>query len=243
MSIADSTVIPGLRRAVGLADLCELLAATFAFPDNGRLAVALASGDYLSDALGCLADAGFTGSAARDMCRELKVFIGRGEAELAQNLRRGHSLLFLSPAHGGPIWPYEGAFRFASTGTSETPSLFRSPVTLQVERDMSEAGLLPTTARTEPIDSVWGELGFLSRLYGHQAQELARGRDDPGEGAAWARRAASFTREHTALWLPDFMEHVRCRAESGDLPHGTEYAALARFGGAAVRVLADGNAP
>ena len=249
-----------LRRVVGLADLCELLAATFAFPASEELANALASGTYLADAAGCLADAGCPAAQARDACRELEAFVGRDTAGLAQDLRRGHSLLFLSPGSKGPVWPYEGAFRFAATGTAEAPSLFRSPVTLQVEKAMGEAGLLPTTAHTEPVDSIWGELGFLSQLYGHQAQasahRLALAQEAAGDGgahepgatghlsaalASWAGRAAAFTREHVAVWMPDFMERTRCRAEAGDLSYGAEYAALARFGATAVQALVAGS--
>ena len=46
-----------VRRAIGLADSCELMAAAFAFPD-AELAAALADGSFQSDALACLADAG-----------------------------------------------------------------------------------------------------------------------------------------------------------------------------------------
>lgn len=111
---------------------------------------------------------------------------------------------------------------------------------------MGEAGLLPATARTEPVDSIWGELGFLSQLYGHQAQAaaqalaLAQGSAN-NESASWAARAAAFTRQHVVPWMPDFMEHTRCRAEAGGFSHGTEYAALARFGAVAVQVLIAGN--
>ena len=246
ISCQDATGTADLRRVVGLADLCELLAITFAFPADDGLAAALASGTYLSDATGCLADAGYPASQVQDTCRKLKTFVGRDVTELAQDLRRGHSLLFLSPGSQGPVWPYEGAFRFAATGTAEAPSLFRSPVTLQVEKAMGEAGLLPATARTEPVDSIWGELGFLSQLYGHQAQAaaqalaLAQGSAN-NESASWAARAAAFTRQHVVPWMPDFMERTRCRAEAGGFSHGTEYAALARFGAVAVQVLIAGN--
>ena len=246
ISCREAAGVADLRRVVGLADLCELLAATFAFPANGDLANALTSGAYLADAAGCLADAGCPVAQAQNECRELEAFVGRDAAGLAQDLRRGHSLLFLSPGSQGPVWPYEGAFRFAATGTAEAPSLFRSPVTLQVEKATGEAGLLPATARTEPVDSVWGELGFLSQLYGRAAQAaaqaLALAQGSAGNKAvSWAGRAAAFTREHVASWMPDFMEHTRCRAEAGDLPYGAEYAALARFGATAVQVLIDGS--
>ena len=159
ISCQDATGTADLRRVVGLADLCELLAITFAFPADDGLAAALASGTYLSDATGCLADAGYPASQVQDACRKLETFVGRDVTELAQDLRRGHSLLFLSPGSQGPVWPYEGAFRFDATGTAEAPSLFRSPVTLQVEKAMGEAGLLrprrvpnPSTASGES----WG---------------------------------------------------------------------------------------
>lgn len=244
---------PELRRVVGLADLCELLAATFAFPASKELAGALADGAYLSDAAGCLTDAGLPSGQVQDACRSLETFVGRNVCTLAQSLRRGHSLLFLSPGSHGPIWPCEGAFRFAATGTDQAPSLFRSPMTLQVEKAMNEAGLLPSTARTEPVDSIWGELGFLSQLYGRQAQALALalglrdGAAAPASNGAvdtlsaasrWSNRAAAFTREHVAAWMPDFMERVCSRVAAEDLPYGAEYAVLAQFGSQALQVIA-----
>lgn len=77
---APCVVEAELRRAVGLADLCELLAATFAFPVGEDLACALADGTYLTDAAGCLADAGPPNDRVQDACRHLGTFVGRDAA-------------------------------------------------------------------------------------------------------------------------------------------------------------------
>lgn len=52
------------------------------------------------------------------------------------------------------VFPYESAFIHVRAGVPGEPALFRSALTLRVERTMRESGVLPKDAETEPCDSV-----------------------------------------------------------------------------------------
>ena len=140
-----------VRRAIGLADSCELMAAAFAFPD-AELAAALADGSLQSDALACLADAGAATATVDKAAAALSAFDGADVVGLADRMRKGHTILYLTPGVDVPIWPYEASFRYTAEGHEGSPALFRSARTLDVERHMREAGVLPKTARKEPSD-------------------------------------------------------------------------------------------
>ena len=135
-----------VRRAIGLADSCELMAAAFAFPD-AELAAALADGSFQSDALACLADAGAATATVDKAAAALSAFDGADVVGLADRMRKGHTILYLTPGVDVPIWPYEASFRYTAEGHEGSPALFRSARTLDVERHMREAGVLPKTAR------------------------------------------------------------------------------------------------
>lgn len=213
-----------LRQAIGLADCCELMAATWGFPDE-RLCEAFCDGSYESDARLCLKDAGMD-EAQRDAAMAcLAIFAGARPAELLAKLKRGHSLLYLAPGAEAVVWPYEAPFRFVAEGREGVPTLFRAPVTLDVERHMREAGVLPKDARREPSDSVWDEFSFLAYLYGNVAAALEK--EDEAAERQWRGRIGAFCREHALRWLPDFM--ARTREESADKQCGCEYAALSRL--------------
>ena len=160
-----------VRRAIGLADSCELMAAAFAFPD-AELAAALADGSFQSDALACLADAGAATATVDKAAAALSAFDGADVVGLADRMRKGHTILYLTPGVDVPIWPYEASFRYTAEGHEGSPALFRSARTLDVERHMREAGVLPKTARKEPSDSVWNEFSFLSFLYGRDRKSV-----------------------------------------------------------------------
>lgn len=211
-----------LRVAVGLADSCELLTAAFAFPTE-ELAVALSDGSFQADCASCLKDAevAWEGEGAK-----LSALVGRDALELFGELRKGHSLLYLALGNDTMIWPYEAPFVFAASGRAGEPSLFRSGCQLDVERHMREAGVLPKDARTEPIDSVWSELSFLSYLYGNVAKASHEGQGE--KSAEWSDRIVRFWDEHASKWMTAFMG--RTAEEALRLSHGAEYAALAEVG-------------
>jgi len=217
-----------LRVAVGLADLCELMSAAFAFP-TPELAAALSDGSFEGDLLSCLEDAGCPGDAAPDF----GPLSGRDAGELFDALRKGHSLLYLAPGGETPVWPYEAAFLFAAAGREGAPSLFRSACQIDVERHMREAGVLPKDARTEPADSVWNELSFMSYLYGNVAKALHEGRET--DAAEWSGRIVRFWDEHASKWLPAFME--KTIEEAPKHSFGAECAVLAEAGAVILEII------
>lgn len=221
-----------VRRAIGLADSCELMAAAFAFPD-AELAAALADGSLQSDALACLADVGAATATVDKAAAALSAFDGADVVGLADRMRKGHTILYLTPGVDVPIWPYEASFRYTAEGHEGSPALFRSARTLDVERHMREAGVLPKTARKEPSDSVWNEFSFLSFLYGSLAAAEQEGRRD--DAAVWSGRAVRFWDEHLGCWIPAFMG--RTREEAFLQTYGVEYAALALMGELFLSVL------
>ena len=191
-----------LRRIIGLADACELLCAATAFPDEA-LAAALCDGSLTSDARACLADAQIDDAAGEAACADWEALAGRDAATLAASLRRTHSLLHVRQADGVAVFPYESAFRFVAGGHEGEPGLFRSPVTIAVEAQMREAGVMPANARTEPCDSIWNEATFLSFLLGSEAAALME--NDLDAAGAWR-------------WLPEFLcvTAQKARAMAGD---------------------------
>lgn len=215
----------GIRRAVGLADACELAAAAFSFP-NEAMAVGLSGGSFSEDVESCLLDASAGSDAVNRAVSAASSFAGREVGGLLSALSKGSSLLYFAPGAKVPVWPYEAPFRYVSEGREGVPSLFRSPVTLDVERHMREAGVLPKAARTEPADSVWDELSFMSYLYGNVAKALHEGRE--ADAAEWSGRIARFWDEHASRWLPDFMR--KTIEEAPKHSYGVEYAALAEVG-------------
>lgn len=222
-----------LLHVVGLADVCELLAAAFAFPDEA-LACALAEGSFAEDARACLSDAGADAAALTRADQALASFAGESGETLLPSLKRAYSLLYLAPGREVPVFPYEAAFRFVAEGRSGSPSLFRSPVTLDVEQQMREAGVLPKAARTEPSDSAFLEFEFLSFLYGSLAAALEQ--VDVASEALWRGRIERFQTDHALVWLPAFME--RTCAMASDFEQGERYASLACFAREALLLLA-----
>ena len=223
-----------LHVAVGLADLCEIAGAALAFPTE-ELTRALADGSFAADLEACFEDAA-RGDASARCVEALARFKGADTTELSSLLRKGYSMLYLAPGAECPVWPYESAFRFVSEGREGAPSLFRSPFQLDVERHMREAGVLPKDARTEPADSVWNELSFISYLYGNVAKVLHE--DRVTDAVEWSARVVRFWDEHASKWLPDFMR--KTIEEAPRLSYGAEYAALAGVGLAIIGVI-DGD--
>lgn len=198
-------------RIIGLADACELLCAATAFPDEA-LAVALCDGSLVADARACLSDAQASSAEADAACADWEALVGRSATTLAASLRRVHSLLHVRQADGVAVFPYESAFRFVADGHEGEPGLFRSPVTLAVEAQMREAGVVPADVRTEPCDSMWNEAAFLSFLLGSEAAALSE--DDLDAAANWRRREQLFLEEHLMKWLSDFLSVTALKASA-----------------------------
>ena len=137
----------------------------------------------------------------------------------------------------------ESAFVHVREGLPGAPALFRTALTLRVEKTMRESGVLPKDAETEPCDSAWNEWAFLSFLLGSEAASLEA--EDEEAVALWRGRVADFVRDHAALWLPDFLtrtaEEVERLAQAGKVDPAAErfYGALAAYGRFLLATLAE----
>lgn len=194
-----------LKEAIGLADACELLARAAAFPDEA-LADALSDGRLVADARSCLEDYGVGPEEVCTACYPWEKLVGKDRDAILSEVRRVNSFLFVRQGSGVAVWPYESAFLHAEAGRDGEPALFRSAVTLDVEKAMREAGGLPPDARTEPCDSVWDESMFLSYLFGSEAEALAA--DDAEAMELFRGRSRVFVEEHASHWLPSFFDAV-----------------------------------
>lgn len=210
-----------LKQAVGLADACELLSYAFAYPDE-RLAQALVDGTLADDARACLSDAGVAANGASAAAERLRVWQGASVEETLSVMRKTYSRLYLAPGGHTPIFPYESAFLHVERGLPGIPALFRTAVTLDVERHMREAGVAAKNGRKEPCDSVFEEFEFLSYLHAKRAEALHC--NDGERAVAWAQRIGAFEEEHVSMWLPTFMRRTQ------ELAEGTPYAAFAALG-------------
>lgn len=218
-----------MRKVVGLADGCELMSALTRFPDND-VAAAVVNGSVRDDAVSCAKDV----AAARDdgragdieaLCEGFVCAADEDAEGLGAALRRAWSLLY------------------ARQGLPGAPALFRTALTLRVEKTMRESGVLPKDAETEPCDSAWNEWAFLSFLLGSEAASLEA--EDEEAVALWRGRVADFVRDHAALWLLDFLtrtaEEVERLAQAGKVDPAAErfYGALAAYGRFLLETLAE----
>lgn len=210
-----------LKQALGLADACELLSYAFAYPDE-RLAQALVDGTLADDAQACLRDAGVAFDGANAAAERLRAGQGASVEETLSAMRKTYSRLYLAPGGHTPIFPYESAFLHVERGLPGIPALFRTAVTLDVERHMREAGVAAKNGRKEPCDSVFEEFEFLSYLHAKRAEALHC--NDGERAVAWAQRIGAFEEEHVSMWLPTFMRRTQ------ELAEGTPYAAFAALG-------------
>lgn len=210
-----------VRRAVGKADGYELLSCVFAYPDE-LVANGLVDGAIAEDARACLLDAGVAAEAAQVAVEGLDAWRDGSSESALSTLRKAYSRLYLVPGGHTPVQPYESAFLHVERELPGVPSLFRTPVTMDVERQMREAGVAAKNARKEPCDSVFEEFEFLSYAYAKLAEALHA---EEGENAAlWEGRIRTFEEDHVLAWLPSFMR--RTQELATDEPYAA-FAALA----------------
>lgn len=213
-----------IHRAVGMSDMALLLAAAFRFSEDGKLAAALADGSFLSDWVASWQDACDDAPLGDRLVERCRMAFSRAEHAA---LRCEHSRLFLPKGSECVVWPYESCFLHKESGVEGVPFLFRTPIALDVERQMAEAGVRFENARTEPGDSVQVECEFLAHLYAQWGEALRRG--VAGEAVEtpageWAGRIASFASDHVLKWLPSFMSRTKVSA------HAEVYGGLADLG-------------
>lgn len=204
-----------LLNIVGRADMCELLSHAFSFPDE-ELVSALVDGSFGDDCASCLADAG---------CEDVDASIAgirmatEAESSLYERMRREYSLIFLNPAKVF-VYPYEGPFLHVEHQRGGTPSLFRSSITLDVEAQMREAGVVAKDGRTEPCDSIFREFEFMSFLYGSLASAIQQ--ENIEAETLWGDRVTRFLEQHALRWMPSFMKRTT------EHSHGGVYGAIAQ---------------
>lgn len=226
-----------LRRVVGLADVCELLASATPFP-NENLANALADGGLAGDALACLEDCGVAHDQAVAACSSWDRLVGQSASAILADIRRTHSLLFVRQGSGVAVWPYESAFLHVRAGKTGEPALFRGPVTLEVEQAMREVGVLPRDSRVEPCDSVWDEFMFLSYLFGNEADALNSG--DAEAVALYRGRSAAFAERHALRWMPGFFGAIERKLSDVAEPESAShlfYGGLCSYGTCVMELL------
>lgn len=194
-----------LANVVGRADMCELLGKCFSFPDRD-VAEALSDGRIISDLVFCCADCGAAQAADPRFAGGLHSFVGRNATELLKEMRREYSILFLGPGLGVSVFPYESAYLHVLQGRQSAPVLFRSALTLDVERQMRSVGAISFDARKEPCDSVHREFEFLSYLYGNLAGAIQR--EDSEAERLLRARTERFLEDHALRWMPSLMEGV-----------------------------------
>lgn len=228
----------GIRRLVGMADLCELMAATFAYPENDELAQALADGSYAHDLAASLADAGAQPHDVNDAVGQLACFEDASPTSAYEWLRKGHSILFLAPGGATPVWPYEAAFKFTAAGREGEPALFRSPVTLDVEQHMKEAGVQTEDRLASPADSIWSEFSFMAYLLGGAAQ--AAYADDAPRCEEALERARSFAEVHLLTWAGDFFRRTIDFCQREERPFGRYYESLCTVALGTLDIVASG---
>ena len=202
-----------LHRAVGLSDLASLLATGFSFPD-GKLAQALSNGAFLDDWRASIVDA-CGGESAGDVHLSSRCAAAFAETDEGL-LRREYSRLFLAPGVDVSIWPYESPFLHRMVGAQGAPSLFRTRISMDVERCMAAAGVATVDLRREPVDSVFHELEFLAYLHACIGEALRVGNGDAER--EWRDRLCSFANDHALKWLPAFMQKVDVSGRAESLP-------------------------
>lgn len=204
-----------------MSDLSSLLAAGFRFPGDDSLPSGLADGSFLKDWCASWEDACAGEPFDQKIVSECaEVFAHADHAAM----RREYSRLFLAPGADVPIWPYESAFRHDAAGKDDVPNLFRTRATVDVERQMADAGVRPKHLRTEPCDLCATEFEFLSYLYAQRGEAIRVAGSEEGGSSEWERRIAAFSDDHVLKWIPQFFSQVQCQSR---IP---EYRLLAKLG-------------
>lgn len=211
-----------LKEAVGRADACELMSWAFAYPDE-TLAGGLVGCALADDARSCLADMGVAGSIIDSATAGLCAWADLPAPSVLADMRKTYSHLYLTPGETTPVFPYESAFLHVMRGAEGAPSLFRTSVTLDVERCMREAGVVAKNGRREPCDSVQEEFEFLSYLFAEQAEAIRIENNDLL--VSLSEQIESFLQDHALVWLPSFMERT-CDLTSGPYAAFASYASV-----------------
>ena len=123
----------------------------------------LVNGPIADDARACLLDAGIAGRGGGRSAAGRMAWRDASAADLLADMRIVYSRLYLARVGIRRCSPVRKRFLHVN-GDASWRSLF-TPVTLDVERLMREAGVVAKNARKEPCDSVFEEFSSLSHLH------------------------------------------------------------------------------
>lgn len=230
-----------LKKVIGIADCCEMLGITWAFPTK-ELVEGICDGAVSSDMIASMEDAGIDVATAHKLVERFQraclAECGQTEGErcakLFETMRHVYTRLYLTPGGKTPVQPYESAFLFEASGAHGVPTLFVSRTTTDVEACMREAGVRAKNARKEPSDAIWNEFSYLAFAYGSLA--CAMQQEDLAAVCEWQEHIRVFLDKHALAWLPCFMEKTEQASESYSLP--PIYSDLAKISKAILDMIA-----
>lgn len=208
-TIADAYEICGRIFEFPNSDLVELICNRAILDEIAKISASLEDGGY----------EGYETSLIENLTCE-------NPSVLLDNLKKEYSILFLTPGAHVPIWIYEAPFRFVQDGREGSPSLFRSPTTIDVEKRMVNAGLNPPNRRKEPIDSMSDECYFISLLLRDAYRAIET--HDLELFNSRLEQARDFNDVHLSMWMQPFMLGVIELSRSYE--YGASYASFADFG-------------
>lgn len=194
-----------------LADLFEIAGMLFLFPDEDTVNSIIEGtfADHLTNIEQFIPYEG--DEKLNDSIQCLNRLKGLNQSDLFEELRKGYSALFLHSGSGVRIWPYEAPFRFVNDGRTGMPSLFRSPTTIDVEKQFASAGISPANKRKEPIDSFSNECFFISLLL----REIASIDQDAFDiRKERVEQLLHFYKSHASKWFYAFLTKVQESAAS-----------------------------
>lgn len=142
------------------AAMCELLALSFRYPDDGVLAEAIASGEW-NEAAAEIAKALGLNWGATATLDTAEAAASSNPDSIKKELRLEATRLFAGTPEAA-CSPYEGVWRARAEGVK--PLFFVNPHTMAVERFCRDCGLGRPEDTNEPLDAVWTELELLEYL-------------------------------------------------------------------------------
>ena len=111
------------------------------------------------------------------------------------------------------------------------PSLFRSPTTIDVEKQFASAGISPANKRKEPVDSFSNECFFISLLL----REIANIDQDAADiRKERVEQLLHFYESHASKWFCAFLTKVRESAAS--IATAENYVGFAEIGIVATKI-------
>lgn len=226
-----------LSRLTARADAFTLLEMMTSFPES-ELVQAAVDGSLAADVSAICLEGDIEGA---DAVEALQALQGHDGEEALTAARREYTRLFNHPEH--PQVPlYEGQFLYEARqgvrgssasggkgGDAARPRLFVNPASLDMLRELRQAGLQQVSDRAMPADAMPVQMGFAAQLCARRAQALAEG--DEEAAAAAAAAFDELCHYHLDKWMTPFFGAV------GQHAADPLYRAMALFGAALCSAL------